>query len=588
MNIKNYKNIQLQTCIEDVAKPVSNSKQKYMVLLVAGQSNAVGYDESYIEGDMRYLKEDRIMQLGFKGDDNLKIVNLGHCAQNFQDISNLATLGGTGPSGIHMPLCKLLLNHIPNDYKILVLPCAYGGTGFNSGDAGTYDSNTMRPSAGNLKWSKISPFYLAMRDRLKYVLDMNFENKCLGVLWCQGENDKNNVITHRSGFTDMYNDFNVFFDSYKNQFSKCDKISNNWYFLATVNYWYEKINNVAVSSVWQTYKDLVTANGGGYINATFDNNNRPLDSNEVDGTGATSSTRASHFGNSSYFKIANKVIDEWRIREILPKYKSLVDIYSKLNKFSLCKDNLIGKMRCYLPLDKQDDITTNEATNIQLKAGITVTKLGNFNVESMMVDGYYGIGNYTSYGIRGTITQANKLIIRSTTDYYTKPYGLAITAKMAPGAILNNVLNIIIGGNSISGALFMLSYSKNQVKDSKCYPRCSYHFGPDPSVGASGSDATFNNIGLLEKFEVERSHRYYLSVDSVSNICKFYIDSIHINSYKFKIPPNEYKDIIINSISPTATTKTDGFNGHMRDLCLYQYVSPDEALADFSVFYCKL
>ena len=59
-------------------------KKKYMILCVAGQSNAVGYDESVISQD--YLEQfhtERIRQLGLYGEDNLKLIPLGACAQSY-------------------------------------------------------------------------------------------------------------------------------------------------------------------------------------------------------------------------------------------------------------------------------------------------------------------------------------------------------------------------------------------------------------------------------------------------------------------------------------------------------------------------
>ena len=47
--------------------------EKIYILCVAGQSNAVGYDESRIPADYTpSLTDSRICQLGFYGEDNLK------------------------------------------------------------------------------------------------------------------------------------------------------------------------------------------------------------------------------------------------------------------------------------------------------------------------------------------------------------------------------------------------------------------------------------------------------------------------------------------------------------------------------------
>ena len=111
--------------------------KKYMVLCVAGQSNAVGYDESEIPEDyMKRFGSDRISQLGLHDGDNLQMIPLGPCAQNFQDMRPFGHPNnpGIGTRGIHLPLAKTLLQYIPEDYDILVIPCAYGGTGFTIGE----------------------------------------------------------------------------------------------------------------------------------------------------------------------------------------------------------------------------------------------------------------------------------------------------------------------------------------------------------------------------------------------------------------------------------------------------------------------
>ena len=108
-----------------------------MILCVAGQSNAVGYDESPVAANaLTRFDRTRIAQLGLYGEDNLRVVPLGVCAQNLQDMRPYGhpSNPGVGTKGIHLPLARLLLKEIPEDYGILVIPCAYGGTGFTVGE----------------------------------------------------------------------------------------------------------------------------------------------------------------------------------------------------------------------------------------------------------------------------------------------------------------------------------------------------------------------------------------------------------------------------------------------------------------------
>lgn len=70
----------------------------------------------------------RIKQLGFYGEDNLRIIPMGACAQNYQDLRPYGHDDSVEPGtrGIHLPLAFMLLSQIPADASILVLPCAYG------------------------------------------------------------------------------------------------------------------------------------------------------------------------------------------------------------------------------------------------------------------------------------------------------------------------------------------------------------------------------------------------------------------------------------------------------------------------------
>ena len=159
--------------------------RKYMVLCVAGQSNAVGYDESEVTREyLARFDGQRLFQLGFHGEDNLKILPLGACAQSYQDMRPYGHPDSCQPGtkGIHLPLSQQLLQIIPEDYDMLVIPCAYGGSGFTVGEIGPYDSQTLSPVPGVWKWGVNSNYYKGMKDRIAHVLDMNPENQFLGVV----------------------------------------------------------------------------------------------------------------------------------------------------------------------------------------------------------------------------------------------------------------------------------------------------------------------------------------------------------------------------------------------------------------------
>ena len=104
---------------------------KFVVVCIAGQSNAVGYDESPVDTEATYrnANPNRIKQLGFYGKQNLQVIDLGYCAQSMQDMREHNRRGTetAGTKGIHLPLANLMLNYIPEDYGILMLSVAFGG-----------------------------------------------------------------------------------------------------------------------------------------------------------------------------------------------------------------------------------------------------------------------------------------------------------------------------------------------------------------------------------------------------------------------------------------------------------------------------
>lgn len=134
--------------------------QKYAVLTVSGQSNAVGYDESPVYEVGGYAPHPRLKQLGLYDEHNLTIIPLTYSPEDVQDMrafSHPATPDKPGTKGIHLPLGHLLLEQLPADYQLLVIPVAYGGTYFGSEEhgLGTYDPEQMRDvrHSPKLRWA---------------------------------------------------------------------------------------------------------------------------------------------------------------------------------------------------------------------------------------------------------------------------------------------------------------------------------------------------------------------------------------------------------------------------------------------------
>lgn len=285
--------------VEDVAdlSGAISTQKKHAIVIVAGQSNAVGYDESPVEYRFSYHNSSRVKQIGFKGENNLKIIELDHSPEDLQDMSSFSnplTPEMMGTKSVHLPLGNELLKHIPEDYDVLFIPIAFGGTGFTIGTIGTYNSTNMKPSAGQLTWSATSPYYLAMRDRLKYALDLNENNVFLGTIWIQGENDNPDPTGHWAGFTAMTKAFFDYFNQngYGNRVKKGTFDKDIWYNVESTEYWKTLSGYNTILANYNSW------NGKTYVPIPTD-----TDTNVVNGTGATASNREAHFGNNAYYKV---------------------------------------------------------------------------------------------------------------------------------------------------------------------------------------------------------------------------------------------------------------------------------------------
>jgi putative transposase len=368
-------------------KPVSGAKtyDKYVVFCVAGQSNAVGYDESVVDDKFIYKNRDndRIKQLGFYGEDNLKLVNLGYCAQSMQDmrVNNRVGQQYCGTKGIHLPLANLMLDYIPDDYGILVLPIAYGGTGFTSGNNGTYSSSLKKPTEADpkassggqgtaiLRWGTDTAYYQTLRDRIIHALKLNDDNLFAGIVWCQGENDKTNASGHKSGFEAMtaklFEELNAYESgALKARVPKKVWDKDIWYNMETVSYWYSQGQ---CQTIWNNYKS--------WNEKTYVEIPRKTESNTREtGTGDTTKTYESHYGQNAYQRvIAPRVLQKMIDMNTFAKRVNVVEPECKTSESS-------GGSSSY-PV-------ATEGTRTLVQSDITKTSTINFTVD--------GSGNCTA------------------------------------------------------------------------------------------------------------------------------------------------------------------------------------------------
>lgn len=298
------------------------SSGKYAVLVVGGQSNAVGFDESPVSAIFDAHEHPRIKQLGYWGDNNKQIIPLGHCAENFQNMTgkvNANSPNFKGTKGIHLPLAKRILKHIPEDYELLVIPAAFGGSSFTDPNdpKGGYNPETMQamdPSTGKAseRWGLGEPLYMAMKDRLDYVLSLNEANYYIGTIWCQGENDFKQPVQHGEKFKAMTDDFFAHFNGkYADRVKGGVWSPDQWFIYETVKYFRDPNQHASgaqagndTQKIWDQYKAW---SPNTYVTLDFGQNLDEWNSytNKVRGNGSTVGMNQlhTHFGNDAYERL---------------------------------------------------------------------------------------------------------------------------------------------------------------------------------------------------------------------------------------------------------------------------------------------
>lgn len=290
--------------------------KKFVVVAVAGQSNSVGYDESALNEFDKPLDEYRVFQLGNEEDKDdqaiddssvttwtPKIKPLDYCSVNLQKMrravpASIGSRGFAGTKGIHLPLANLLLDHIPDDYAVLVIPCSYGATSVTT--QGTSDKTTAlwggdasngTGKNGNYVWGPKTLSSYILQNRIKWALDQNTENKFAGIVWCQGENDETNVANNKTGFQAMVTQISDFLKNYADRTAKGVMDKSLWFVYEST---YHYMAKSGCQQVWANYKDFLGESN--YVEVS-----RAQDI--VNTTTYTSSTKQAHFGVDTFRKI---------------------------------------------------------------------------------------------------------------------------------------------------------------------------------------------------------------------------------------------------------------------------------------------
>lgn len=343
--------------------------RKLLVIACAGQSNSVGYAENF---SYSVANTEGLYQLGLYGNNNLTVLPLSTTPENFQNLSNStkdtkyphAAAIKTNKTSYHLQLAFRLREAMEEEYDVLIVPVAYGGTRLSSTKNATFDDHllTSKETMADYSWGAGKIFSQILIARILRAMSLHPDNIFGGIVWLQGEHDsttqaladghaalfKSLVEYVENGLADI-KDKSIVLDEYGNKTVG----KKAWFTPTTTEYWY--ISNKFETISNKSYADYLGLDNR--ILLPFDNQY----TNANNGDGETSSVRNSHFrdmltvGNG----IANALLANEKIQfpnRDIAKYKN--------NSFSLSTFNG-GSMpnSCYaITIDDLGDIYCNAST----------------------------------------------------------------------------------------------------------------------------------------------------------------------------------------------------------------------------------
>lgn len=393
------------------APGISNPEnRKFMVVAIAGQSNATGYDESPVDLHGEESPVPHVYQLGMKTSkdkdfsNNLKILPMDFCPQDMYDMRPRFRT-----KKLHLPLGKELLKRIPKGYEVVVIDVTRpascvtfeGCRAFGNGEfvtakhnhgLGFYDQEKMLPTILNsiYYWHENSAYNKMLSDRIKYVLDMNPENRFLGVVWCQGENDSRPgwVRKHYDNFEAMtdafFRDLNE--TGYGERCPQGTAGKHIWYNFTSTLYWLsfqkrtfiggDRVDGGSGLSVFGGYK---VWNPDTFVRPS----GAPEYTNETNGDGRTIIAKASHYGNGAYHKLVAPMLVECMdlngglFNGKIPQNNRYTYQISREeaqgNEGQITDSDIQDGLIFALPFDDSNEVTKNLA---QQKQGVTITNNG--------------------------------------------------------------------------------------------------------------------------------------------------------------------------------------------------------------------
>ena len=144
------------------------SKEKFDIIILAGQSNAEGYGFGPVE--KTFEPNDRIWSLN--GDDTISLAVEKVTGNQIQTTF-----------GLYFAQEYFKNGHLAEGRNLLILRCAVGGTGFLDN-----------------RWKPEDDLFLHMMEMIRTALQMNPENRLVAFLWHQGETDAMNHASYEVHF----------------------------------------------------------------------------------------------------------------------------------------------------------------------------------------------------------------------------------------------------------------------------------------------------------------------------------------------------------------------------------------------------
>jgi hypothetical protein len=174
---------------------VSGTTSGYDIIIVGGQSNAVGaglgpFTDSYANPTI----DARIMQLGRIGDQNLTVIPATWVQDSitYDALQHWVIPAQRKTMGFAIPFARRYIadGHLAANRKVLIVPTAYGGTSILKW-LGEISTPTTTPNA----------LYDDMRDRVRTALALPGNNRIVAFLWHQGESDIKFTLDGKNGMT---------------------------------------------------------------------------------------------------------------------------------------------------------------------------------------------------------------------------------------------------------------------------------------------------------------------------------------------------------------------------------------------------